>query len=389
LVARGYRSGQEAERVLRIEGSTTFGLVLSLALFAPLSARAADRTYGVVGPRAVETKTEPKSKAAIVKPVTGGAAPLAPAPLIVASHGFAGSGDNQIGWARHFASWGFVVAVPSFPSPFAPNHAANAATIKSLVTELMGPAAAAFGVAPGKYGLEGHSAGGLSTTLAAADLAPSAVVLFDPVDAAGAGKIAYGKPCAPVLGIFAAPGTCNSNAGWRAFASETPGDLVAFDVVGSTHCDGENEPRVLCGPFCGGGGANATRQAAYAHYATAFFLANLSGDMTAAAVLAAGPMASDTEIADILRATGTCPVPAADGGSTAPPAADDAGPSDTNDAGGGKGSGTAPSDPAGPITTDTGGCGCRAMGTRRGSLLAVAAGLLVAIAARRRRSTPR
>jgi dienelactone hydrolase len=363
----------------------TFGVVVSITMLTPLWALGADRTYGVVGPRAIETKTEPKSKASIVKPTTGGAAPL-----IVASHGFAGSGDNQIGWARHFASWGFVVAVPTFPSPFAPNHAANATAIKSLVTELTGPSAATFGVAPGKYGLEGHSAGGLSTTLAAADLTPSAVVLFDPVDAAGAGKTAYGKMCAPVLGIFAQPGSCNSNAGWRAFASDTPGDLVAFDVVGSTHCDGENEPRGLCGVFCSSDGASTTRQSAYAHYATAFFLANLSGDTDAAAALAVGPMASDAEIAAVLRATATCKAPAVDGGTTKPPpVTDDAGPPDTSSGGGsGKGSGTTPSEPgAAPVTNDTG--GCHTTGAQGGSLLAVAVGVLLAAAARRRSSTRR
>ncbi len=291
-------------------------IVLAIGLVVlGISGRAtgADRTYAAKGPRAVETTTEPKSKTKVVRPTSGG-----PHPLVVASHGFAGSADNQMGWATHFAGWGFVVAVPSFASPLAPNHANNGKAIASLVAELTGPSAATFGVASGAFGLEGHSAGGLATTLAAADLTPGAVVLFDPVDAAGAGQAAYAKLCAPVLGIFAEPGPCNNDAGWRAFAGGTQGELLAFDVVKSTHCDGENAPRSLCGVFCSSEGASTSRQAAYAHYATAFLLAHLRGDSAAATRLAATATGADSEIADVLRASSTCASPAADAGTSGP-----------------------------------------------------------------------
>ncbi|MBX3225112.1 MAG: hypothetical protein KF795_31635 [Labilithrix sp.] len=360
------------------------GTVLLLCALSASEAAAADRAYGVAGSRAVETKVEPKSNARVVKPTASG-----PYPLIVASHGFSASGDNQIGWATHFASWGFVVAVPSFASPFSPNHQANAKVIADLVKELTGPAAATFSVAPGRYGLEGHSAGGLSTTLAAATLAPSAIVLFDPVDANDAGKAAYANVCTRVLDIFAGPSSCNNNAGWRAFATTTKSEVVGLDVVGSTHCDGENAPRSLCGGFCGGA-ANATRQTSYAHYATAFFLAHLTGDAAAAALLTATPMADDDEIANVLRASATCALPGPGGDAGAPPdkPAVDAGdeaptpgteptPPASDDAGAG---GVAAGDEGGS------GCGCRTTSATSGSALALGiAGALGVLAARRRR----
>lgn len=357
-------------------------VVVGAAVLFPLEVAAADRTYAVAGTLATETATDPTSGARVVRPSGQGTFPL-----VVASHGFSASGDNQIGWARHFASWGFVVAVPSFPSPFSPDHQANAKTVASIVKELTGASAATFHVAPGKYGLEGHSAGGLSTTLAAAELAPAAVVLFDPVDANDAGKAAYGKLCAPVLGIFAAPSSCNGNAGWRAFANGTKSDVLAFDVVGSTHCDGENEPRSLCGTFCGGA-ASPTRQAVYAHYATAFFLARLSGNAGAAAQLAEAAMSSDAEITGVLRAAATCTPPAAeiDGGSTPPP-----GPEQTGDAGPGASGSPLPSAPSAespaPATNpEPSGCGCRLVSGRSAtSFAALAVALAALMIARRRR----
>ncbi|MBX3211827.1 MAG: hypothetical protein KF850_07330 [Labilithrix sp.] len=364
-----------------------FGATLLAGVSLTSRGAAADRAYGVAGSRALETKTEPKSSAQIVKPTGAGAFPL-----IVASHGFSATGDNQIGWARHFASWGFVVAVPTFASPFSPNHQANAKVISDLVQELTGAAATTFSVAPGPFGLEGHSAGGLATTLAASSVAPSAVVLFDPVDANDAGKDAYANACTRFLGIFAVASSCNANAGWRAFASSTKSEVVGFDVVGSTHCDGENDPRALCATFCGGG-ANATRQMAYAHYATAFFLAHLRGDATAAAVLAATPMSADGEIANVLRATASCAPPGLPVDAGAPPAVDagaDAGadpsapPPPGSSAPGGAAGAASDAAPAGDS-----GCGCRSSGAASGRALGIAAALGALAAGRRRRSARR
>jgi len=320
---------------------TAAGLAAAAAAFLVAADASAARSFEAAGPSTFEIKTLDASTQVVVPTGAG------PYPLVVASHGFSASGENQMGWAKHFASWGMVVAVPSFASPFAPDHAANALVVQGLVATLQGSAAAAHRVAPGAFGLEGHSAGGLSTALAAAKVAPAATVLFDPVDdGEGQGKVAYATMCSPVLGIFAAPSSCNSSGNWKAFASTSKGSRLLFDVVGSTHCDGENAPRGLCGTFCGGGAA-APRQGAYAHYATAFLLANLKGDAAAIAALAAGTVEADGALSGVSRAAGTCATPGPDGG------APDGGSVTPVDAGGGSGSGASTS--GGPTSTSTDG----------------------------------
>ncbi|MCA9585105.1 MAG: hypothetical protein KC657_07095 [Myxococcales bacterium] len=365
---------------------TAAAVALSSALLAWAPSALAARTFDAAGPEAVEARALDASTQ-IVAPTAAGSYPL-----IVASHGFSATGDNQIGWARHFASWGFVVAVPSFPSPFSPNHAVNAGIIGDLVTSLTGANAAANKVKPGPFGLEGHSAGGLATALAAAKISPAAVVLFDPVDNADAGKSAYASMCAPVLSIFAGPSSCNNQAAWRAFASATKSELVSFGVKGSTHCDGENAPRGLCSTFCGGA-ASPTRQEAYAHYATALFLAKLAGDARGVTALADAAVTADTDLEGVVRAAATCTAaPGSDAGAPPP----DGG--TTSSSGGSSGTTPPGATPGGSSGADAGdpgteggagdtGCGCKSAGTQseNAGLLAGLAALCAVVAAGRRR----
>lgn len=278
--------------------------VLVASVLASAEARA-DRPYSEMGKLSVKVETL-SSNTKIVAPQSGG-----PYPLIVASHGWSASGDNQLGWAKQFASWGFVVAVPSFPSPMMPDAQVNSDIIVGLANDLRGASPNAHNVLAGKVGLEGHSAGGLATTLAASKLGASvgAVVLFDPVDRNDVGKAAYSGLCAPILGVFAKPSSCNTNAGWRAFATSTKAELVGFDVVGSTHCDGENSDRgMLCGMACGGA-ANPARQKVYASYATAFLLARLSNDASAAALIANTNLVNDAGVTSVIHTTSSCAAP--------------------------------------------------------------------------------
>jgi dienelactone hydrolase len=364
----------------------TVGVLLVLA---PARPALADRAFSQKGPLSVEVKMLEGSVGSteLVVPTSGG-----PYPLIVASHGWAGSGENQVGWARHFASYGFVVAVPSFPTPFSPNHSANATRIGTLVTDLTGPLAATHGVMPGAVGLEGHSAGGLATSLAAAAIAPQATVLFDPVDRDDLGKTALASVCSPILALFAQPGSCNAQAGWKAFATAAKGEVLGFDVVGSTHCDGENAPRPLCGGFCGGG-ASPNRQDVYAHYATAFFLARLKGQADAGAALAGSALSGDEAIANVVSKADACQESPGDGGASS------GGSSGSSGSSGSGAPSTEPSEPPGEAvetagdadpSASEGGCGCRVLGadSRSSGMPGGAAGLglgLAALAAVRRR----
>lgn len=296
---------------------------LSLLTLAPREAGAApgDHPYAATGPKAVKVVAL-SATADLVVPTTAADGPF---PLIVASHGWSASGTNQVGWAKHFASYGFAVAVPSFPSPLSPDTQVNANIIVGLVNDLRKPPAATTHniLQTGKVGLEGHSAGGLATTVAADKLGAATVggvVLFDPVDRDAVGQAAYAKLCSPLITLFAAPSSCNNQAGWRGFASTTTADAIGFDVVGSTHCDGENDPRGLCGFACGGG-ADVDRQKVYANYATAFLLGRLKNDAAAMATLTTANIAGDTKTTKPLRvdaspACGGTTNPGADGGAS-------------------------------------------------------------------------
>lgn len=330
-----------------------FATTVAAASFIASAASAASRTYAVAGPLAVEV-TKLDAATDIVVPKTGG-----PYPLIVVSHGFSATGANQLGWAKHFASWGFVVAVPSFASPFSPNHAANGTTVATLVTTLTGGAGAAQKVKPGAFGLEGHSAGGLATILATASVEPAAVVLFDPVDANGAAKPALGKLCSPTMAILAAASACNSQGEWSTAGVASPGERISFTVAGSTHCDGENAPRGLCAVGCGGG-ADATRQESYAHYATAMFLAKLAGDTAAASALTQATLTGDTALAGATTAAATCS-PKSGPGPAGPPDASAPGvtppPASSGASSGGPSPPAATAEPA-PESSGDGGGGC-------------------------------
>ena len=243
-----------------------------------------------------------------------------PYPLIVASHGWSAAAEQQLGWAQHFASYGFVVAVPSFPDTIMPNAETDQGIIRGLLAYYGDPATASPAqgkVDRSRVGLEGHSAGGLATTIASAAVKPRATVLFDPVDANDAGAAAYATICSPVLGIFANPSSCNNDSEWSSFKTTSLGPQILFSVVGSTHCDGENTPRSLCGGVCGGA-ADAQRQLEYARYATAFFLAELTGDGNARAALSQSALAADTKISGVIvtNAPSCTSVPMMDAGGT-------------------------------------------------------------------------
>lgn len=378
--------------------SSVFAVATACMMFGAGAASAAD--YGVKGSVATTTT----SLSAGFGGATGGklVVPNAPGtyPLIVASHGFSASADNQVGWAEHFASYGFVVAAPNFPGSFSPDHVKNGEIIKAVVAGLDAADTPAKGkIDKTRVGLEGHSAGGLATTLAAADLKPGATVLFDPVDNADRGKAAYAKLCSPVVALFAGPSSCNNNTGWFDFRTTATGPTTSFRVKNSTHCDGENAPRGLCGLTCGGA-ADPTRQKVYAKYATAFFLANLKGDADAVAQLASGALSSDTAIGEVSVGGGPSCVPSG-GGDAGTDAGGDSG--TTTDSGTDSGASTTdsgapvgdtgsggPSDAGGgtPVddaSTDDGGCGCSVPGTSRHGAIALGVlGATVALARRRR-----
>jgi pimeloyl-ACP methyl ester carboxylesterase len=377
---------------LRPVSRPILGTLISLALVSTSTAALAAPDYGVKGPEATTTSNlavgaSGASGGKLVVPNGAG-----PYPIIIASHGFSASSANQLGWATHFASYGFVVAAPDFPGGLQPDHVKNGTIVEALVGEVARAVSKADAT---RVGLEGHSAGGLATTLAAAKLKPKAVVLFDPVDNNGLGKTAFGTLCSSTLVLFANSGTCNKNAEWKGFGATTSGPLVLANVKDATHCDGENEARGLCAaPLVGCGAAAApARQTVHARYATALFMATLKGDTDAKAALAAGALSADTELETTQvkagpECTGQPSLPDAgppgkDGGSVTPPPTGTTPPAGTGTPGTPSPSPTGSADPSAEST----GSGCSASPRAAGTTGALLAGLVAAaLFVRRRRS---
>jgi dienelactone hydrolase len=362
-----------------------------LAAFLSLS-DAARADYSDVGPEAVTTTDLPASTdggatgGSLVVPNGAG-----PYPLLVTTHGFSGSSANQLGWAQHFASYGFVVVVPSLPTPFSPNEDLDAAIIEGLAATYSDPPndSPAFGKVDGtKIGIEGHSAGGLATTMASSVINPQATVLFDPVDNGGVGVGDVPKICSPLLEIFADPTSCNNNEGWDGAKAVSKGDQIQFHVVGASHCDGENAIQAGCTAVCGA--SSTARQNEFASYATAFFLAYLKGDASAKKAIAAGTLSADSALSNAsVRAGTNCDGSSgigADGGLIS--SGNDGGSSGTPDSGNdaGDGASTTPSgsqNGAAPGSDSSSGCSCTDVGRysdRQSAyfLSAVAIGLILA-----------
>lgn len=272
-------------------------LAVACASLATSPASAAD--YSQAGPLQVQTDSFNAGAASgkVAYPTTGSG----PFPTLVLGHGalFANA-DQQIGWGQHFASYGFVAVAVQLGS--FPDGNGGAPIINAALTYLDGAGGALAGLADtNNLGLEGFSAGGQAFAVAAATLKPQALVLFDPVAGGQGGGTEPGGSavpniCSPTLTILTTPSTCNSQGNWAPFAMASSGPRASLRVVGATHCDGEKADRgALCGGFCGGA-ATPGKQASFAHYGTAWFLAHLKGDAEARAEVTAMALSGDSAI---------------------------------------------------------------------------------------------
>jgi hypothetical protein len=324
-------------------------------------------------------------------------------PLVVATHGWSAGRVNQMGWARHIASYGYVVIVPGMPNPLQPDQAVWSANIRTIAQNATNaslfPQLAAK-IDKTKIVYEGFSAGGLASTLAAKTLAPTLLVLLDPVDNNNQGATAMPSICSPVLSFFTAPSACNNQLGWSAYASTGTGPFVRIGVKASTHCDGEDDARALCGTFCGGAAKTANRDN-IRKYMVAYLEWKLRGNAEAAALFAPSALSADTALegtsvvdrpacggSPAVDAGAPAPVDAGGGTSTdagLPPVSDGGAPS-TEDAGTTADAGSSNVDGGASDggTTADGGCACSTVRAAKLSPLA----LLLALVpfARRRRS---
>ncbi len=234
---------------------------------------------GVAGPYAVDqfSFTLTGQGATVFYPGTGGVVAVGgPFPGLVLGHGFARSRANHVGNATFLASHGFVVVTVDFPNPLAPDFDVWAAKIGAaldwLEAQNADPGSRFWGqVATDRFGVLGHSAGGMAAWVAAGqDTRIRASMTLDPVPASGADLTALGAGLTMPAAWAAAPASsCNASAGYtQLYPLNAAAQRAQYVAVGATHCDFEDPTDFSCTLFCGS--ASSTRRQVIRRYVTAW-----------------------------------------------------------------------------------------------------------------------
>jgi predicted alpha/beta-hydrolase family hydrolase len=201
--------------------------------------------YRQSGSYGVNTTSESVSVSSCTMSATvyspAGGSPIA---TVVLSHGFARSQSNMVGWAEHYASWGFKVVTPALchSSLWDTDHSQNADDLIDLAGAL----------AEGGVIYAGQSAGGLSSLLAGSrDEEALGVMGLDATDAGDIGLSAASSIGVPVYGLAGEPSSCNaSNNGLDVYASLDQAQVLR--VTEADHCDFESDTDAVCTVFCEG-----------------------------------------------------------------------------------------------------------------------------------------
>ena len=197
----------------------------------------------------------------VFAPTTGAARPL-----VIVSPGFQMARAQYASYARHLATWGFVVVLTDYAeSGFFLDHEHLARDVPAVIDWAL--AQAALDVDGAKIATAGHSLGGKISVLAAAgDARIGAVVAWDPVDSTNP-SVAPERMASLAIPIAVAGETTNAAGGvmpcapaaenFQQFYAATLGPALALDVKGADHMDWVDDPSCgLCG-FCTAGTAPA------------------------------------------------------------------------------------------------------------------------------------
>lgn len=188
-------------------------------------------------------------------------------PVVVWAHGFARSKANHADAAERLASWGFLVVTPTLPS-FS-DHAGNGQWIATVLV----PEAQSRPQTGDKLALVGHSAGGLATLVAAAEVGPDLWLGLDPVDNGGLGADLADTVTNEAITFAGESSDCNADGSGHTWT--TGGARWRLDFVDATHCDFEFPSDSLCTSFCGGD--DDARRALVLDYAVAALVDRLGG----------------------------------------------------------------------------------------------------------------
>jgi pimeloyl-ACP methyl ester carboxylesterase len=172
----------------------------------------------------------------------------APYPALVFAHGFLAMPFMYAGNGQHLATWGYIVAIPGFPDEHAELRASDVQHLFSYLEAQNADEGSRFfrQIDASRFGLVGHSLGGLTTLMVAArDVRIKAAVALDPVSPPGIwwkGSWDYraeGPGLAVPLAVIAAPAQrCNLFAGYRRmYAAAGSGHKAQYVLVNGSHCD--------------------------------------------------------------------------------------------------------------------------------------------------------
>lgn len=232
-----------------------------------------------------------------------------PAPILVVAHGFQRSPDDVAPWGEALARRGYVAAVPSFPSGlggFFPDHEENGVIISELLDWMaaMGESTDHFlgdRVDPDRRGALGHSAGGLSSVLAAAyDPAIDVVVGLDLVDGqSNEGLAAAPSVTAATALLMSEPDSCNSDGNGSDVYDALAGPRLHLRVIGADHCDPESPTSSCTALFVDCGVADPEVHEIFRSYAFATIDHILACDEQAASHLGGEDAEADDTIKDL------------------------------------------------------------------------------------------
>lgn len=180
---------------------------------------------------------------------------------VILLHGFMSSRTHHVVTAEALAREGFVVVVPDLSyGIWNPNTAERVADVRFLLSRLRDGQISDSGRP--RIALVGHSAGGLTALLVAADEKVSAVVLLDVVVSSGRpgnhqpgiSGAELSRIAVPVLSLEAPPHACNNDRdqGFEFLPSLGSRIKERITILGASHCD-FMDPHLGCRWLCGWG----------------------------------------------------------------------------------------------------------------------------------------
>ena len=237
------------------------------ALAGPYTPGVQTQSITVAGGDVLATDIHFPASGAVVDPAAGRC------PLIVFGHGFSSNKAPYAGHGAHWASRGYIVLIPNMVG--GSDHSRNADDLVGLVTwalaQDLDPASLLYGrIDRNAIGSSGHSAGGLSSLVAAArDPRIRATAPFDPVDNNNLGVNAMPLITVPAAITYSEDNACNANGSARVLYAAAVPVKRGVKIVGATHCDPLDPAEFACGLICGA--STPARQESYRRYVTGWF----------------------------------------------------------------------------------------------------------------------